>query len=35
LRNITADWIRPSPGWKEAMNQFAILYVERFTGGRG
>jgi putative transposase len=31
LRNITADWKRASVGWKEAMNQFAILYAERFT----
>ena len=31
LRNITAEWKRPSPGWKDAMNQFAILYAERFT----
>jgi transposase-like protein len=35
LRNITAGWKRPSPGWKEAMNQFAILYAERFTRARG
>jgi transposase-like protein len=35
LRNITADWGRPAHHWKEAMNQFAILYEERFikTGG--
>jgi transposase-like protein len=31
LRNITADWSRASRDWKEAMNQFAILYSERFT----
>jgi len=31
LRNITAEWKRPSQGWREAMNQFAILYAERFT----
>ena len=31
LRNITADWARASPHWKAAMNQFAILYEERFT----
>jgi len=31
LRNITADWRRPSPGWKDAMNQFAIAYRDRFT----
>jgi transposase-like protein len=31
LRNITRDWARASPHWKAAMNQFAILYEERFT----
>ena len=31
LRNITADWGRASPHWKAAMNQFAILYEERFA----
>jgi putative transposase len=31
LRNITADWSRAAHNWKEAMNQFAILYEERFT----
>jgi transposase-like protein len=31
LRNITADWDRAGRGWKEAMNQFAILYDDRFT----
>ena len=35
LRNITADWGRASKDWKEAMNQFAILYAERFETGRG
>jgi putative transposase len=30
LRNITADWGRPAHNWKEAMNQFAILYDDRF-----
>jgi putative transposase len=39
LRNITADWGRAAKQWREAMNQFAILYEERFTtaahgGGR-
>jgi transposase-like protein len=29
-RNITADWGRPAHHWKEAMNQFAILYDDRF-----
>ena len=31
LRNITADWDRAGRDWKEAMNQFAILYEDRFT----
>ncbi len=31
LRNITADWSRASHNWKTAMNQFAILYQDRFT----
>jgi putative transposase len=39
LRNITADWSRAAKEWREAMNQFAILYEERFTqpnhGGGG
>jgi len=30
LRNITAEWGRPAHHWKEAMNQFAILYDDRF-----
>ncbi len=30
LRNITADWSKPARHWKEAMNQFAILYDDRF-----
>jgi transposase-like protein len=34
LRNITAQWSRSSKEWKEAMNQFAILYEERFTLAR-
>lgn len=33
LRNITAEWSRPAYNWKSAMNQFAILYGERFTRG--
>ena len=33
LRNITADWGRPTNHWKNAMNQFAILYDHRFTKG--
>ncbi|WCM95025.1 IS256 family transposase [Acidovorax sp. NCPPB 2350] len=31
LRNITADWGHAAHNWKEAMNQFAILYEDRFT----
>jgi transposase-like protein len=31
LRNITADWRRPMHHWRAAMNQFAILYEDRFT----
>ena len=31
LRNVTADWGRAAKEWKEAMNQFAIAYGERFT----
>lgn len=30
LRNITAEWGRAAPDWKSAMNQFAILYADRF-----
>jgi len=32
LRNITAAWSQAARHWKEAMNQFAILYAERFNG---
>jgi len=32
LRNITAHWARAAIHWKGAMNQFAILYADRFTG---
>ena len=31
LRNITAGWGRAATDWKVAMNQFAILYQDRFT----
>ena len=31
LRNITADWGRAAHDWKIAMNQFAVLYEDRFT----
>jgi transposase-like protein len=34
LRNITADWGRAAKEWREAMNQFAILYEERFMAVR-
>ena len=33
LRNITSEWSRPAHDWKLAMNQFAILYEERFAVG--
>jgi len=31
LRNITKKWERGAPTWRQAMNQFAILYEGRFT----
>lgn len=31
VRNITAAWGRAAKEWREAMNQFAALYEERFT----
>jgi len=31
LKNITTDWGKAAKEWKEAMNQFAILYEDRFT----
>ena len=31
LRNITAEWGRAAHDWKAAMNQFAILYDDRFS----
>jgi transposase-like protein len=31
LRNITAKWTNAAHNWKDAMNQFAILYADRFT----
>ena len=31
LKNITADWSRSAREWTEAMNQFAIVYGDRFT----
>jgi transposase-like protein len=35
LRNITADWGRAAKQWREAMNQFAIAYGDRFIQGNG
>jgi putative transposase len=32
LRNILADNVRSAKEWKAAMNQFAVMYGERFTG---
>ncbi|RRU10797.1 IS256 family transposase [Stenotrophomonas sp. 278] len=34
LRNITADWSRSTREWKGAMNQFAVVYGDRFTSAR-
>ena len=34
LRNITSEWSRATREWKAAMNQFAILYEDRFTLAR-
>lgn len=31
LRNITAEWSRAAHDWKQAMNQFAIMYADRFA----
>jgi putative transposase len=31
LRNITSKWGHAAHDWKTAMNQFAILYDDRFT----
>jgi transposase-like protein len=30
LRNITAEWVLPAREWKAAMQQFAVLYEDRF-----
>ena len=32
LRNILADKVRSTKEWRAAMNQFAIMYGDRFTG---
>ena len=34
LRNITLKWVGRMSGWPAAMNQFAVLYGERFTSAR-
>jgi transposase-like protein len=31
LRNIEKDWKLPQRTWKQAANQFAIMFGERFT----
>jgi len=31
LRNITGKWGSSTHDWKAAMNQFAVLYEDRFT----
>jgi putative transposase len=31
LRNITKEWEKPANHWKAAMNQFAILFEDRFS----
>jgi putative transposase len=33
LRNIEKKWIMPSRTWKEALNQFAVLYEDRLNAG--
>lgn len=35
LRNVLAKSVRATFDWKTAMNQFAILFGERFTAARG
>jgi transposase-like protein len=34
LRNVLSKAVRSTREWKSAMNQFAILYGDRFTGSR-
>ena len=34
LRHITLKWVGRTSGWPAAMNQFAVLYGERFTSAR-
>jgi transposase-like protein len=31
LRNITLQWAQRAAGWEAAMNQFRILFDDRFT----
>ena len=31
LCNITSDWSRAAVQWREALNQFAVAYGDRFT----
>jgi putative transposase len=31
LRNLSKKWTMPQHGWKEAANQFAIIFGDRFT----
>ena len=35
LRNVLAKNVRSAFDWKSAMNQFAILFGDRFTQARG
>ena len=34
LRNIEKKWKMPATTWKEALNQFAVLFEERLNAGR-
>jgi transposase-like protein len=34
LRNVMSKSVRSTREWKHAMNQFAILYGDRFTSSR-
>jgi putative transposase len=35
LRNVLAKSVRSAFDWKSAMNQFAILFGDRFIAARG
>lgn len=35
LRNILANKVRSAREWQAAMNRFAIMYGDRFTGTNG